>query len=183
VGLERPRLIEQSDLRLPEKFDCGTEPVLNEWLRVHAWTNHQSGSARVYVSIDTDAHLIAGFYCLSAGSVEYADAPARLSKGLARHPVPVVLIGRLAVDRRYVQQGLGRLLMQDAYHHVVQTADAIGTRAVIVQAKTEDAAEFYRRLGFEAFSSEPMLFFQLVKDVTKSGSGSFCQKRQTLTKI
>ena len=167
MGLELPRLIEASDLHLPEKFDCGT-PVLNQWLRVHAWTNHQSGSSRVYLSIDTAASLITGFYCLSAGSVEHADAPAQVSKGLARHPIPVVLIGRLAVDRRYPSRGVGCFLMQDAYRHIIQTADLIGTRAVIVQAKTDNAAEFYRRLGFEPSSTTPMLFFQLVKDVRKS---------------
>ena len=167
MGLEPPRLIQASDLHLPEKFDCGT-PVLNQWLRVHAWTNHQSGSSRVYLSIDTAASLIAGFYCLSAGSVEHADAPARVSKGLARHPIPIVLIGRLAVDQRYASRGVGRFLMQDAYHHIIQTADQIGTRAVVVQVKTDNAAEFYRRLGFEPSSTNPMLFFQLVKDVRKS---------------
>jgi len=167
VGLEPPRLIEAGDLHLPEKFDCGT-PVLNQWLRVHAWSNHQSGSSRVYLSIDTDASLIAGFYCLSAGSVEHADAPARVSKGLARHPIPVVLIGRLAVDQRYASQGVGRFLMRDAYHRIIQTADQIGTRVVIVQAKNDNAAEFYRRLGFEPSSTHPMLFFQLLKDIRKS---------------
>jgi len=167
LGLEPPRLIQASDLLLSEKFDCGT-PVLDQWLRVHAWTNHQSGSSRVYLSIDNDARLIAGFYCLSAGSVEHAAAPARVSKGLARHPIPVVLIGRLAVDRHYAGRGLGRFLMRDAYHRIVQTADTIGTRAIIVQAKTADAAEFYRRLGFDPFSTHSLLFYQLLKDVRKS---------------
>lgn len=167
MGLERPRLIEARALALTDRFDCGT-PVLNEWLRVYAWANHQSGSARVYVSVDTSTDLIAGFYCLSAGGVEHADAPKRVSKGLARHQIPIVLIGRLAVDKRYAGQGLGRLLIKDAFQHVIRTADRIGTRAVMVRAKDGDAAAFYRRLGSQASESDPMLFFHLVKDIRKS---------------
>jgi len=166
-GLERPRLIESSDLHLADGFDCGT-PILNEWLRVHAWTNHTSGSARVYVSIDSGAKSIAGFYCLSAGAVEPPDAPARVAKGLARHPIPVVLIGRLAVDQKYINQGIGRFLMQDAFQRIIRTANDIGTRAVMVQAKTRAAVAFYQRLGFQASTTNPMLFFHLIKDVKRS---------------
>jgi GNAT superfamily N-acetyltransferase len=167
VAAQRPRLIESLDLELAESFDCGT-PVLNEWLRVYAWTNHNSGSARVYVSVDTEAGLIAGFYSLSAGAVEHADALPRVSKGLARHPIPVVLIGRLAVDGRYANQGLGRLLIQDAFRRILDAANIIGTRAVMVQAKTPEAAGYYAQLGFQNSRTDPMLFFHLVKDVRKS---------------
>jgi GNAT superfamily N-acetyltransferase len=163
----RPRLIESGDLKLAERFDCGT-PVLNEWLRVYAWTNHNSGSARVYVSVDAETGLIAGFYCLSASAVEHVNAPGRISKGLARHPIPVVLIGRLAVDRRYANQGLGRFLMQDAFRHILETSEIVGTRAAMVRAKTPEAAEFYSRLGFQSSRTDPMLFFHLVKDLKKS---------------
>jgi len=167
LGPERPRPLEPRDLQLADRFDCAT-PVLNEWLRVYAWTNHNSGSARVYVSIDTNAGLIAGFYCLSAGAVEHSQAPSRISRGLARHAIPVVFVGRLAVDLRYTGQGLGRFLIQDAFKHILDTAQIIGTRAVIVQAKTPEAADFYAKLGFEASEDNPMLFFHLLKDMRKS---------------
>ncbi|HEY6418249.1 MAG TPA: GNAT family N-acetyltransferase [Candidatus Binataceae bacterium] len=167
MGLERPRPIEATDLQLADGFDCGT-PVLNEWLRVHAWTNHNSGSARVYVCIDSDADAIAGYYSLSAGAVEHARAPRRVSRGLARHPIPVVLIGRLAVERRYGSRGIGRFLVRDAFEHILESADVVGTRAVMVRAKTPEAAEFYRKLGFAASDSDPMRFFHLLKDVRKS---------------
>lgn len=167
MGPSRPRLLEASDLRLVDRFESGTS-ALDEWLRVYAWTNHNSGSSRVYVSVDTGAHLIAGFYSLSAGAIEHADAPKRVSKGLARHPIPIVLIGRLAVDKRYAGRGLGRFLIRDAFQHVIETAEIIGTRAVMVQAKTDEAAEFYRRLGFQPAGTEPMIFFHLVKDLRKS---------------
>jgi GNAT superfamily N-acetyltransferase len=171
VAAGRPRLIESHDLNFARSFDCGTT-VLDEWLRIYAWTNHNSGSARVYVSIDNAAGLIAGYYRLSAGAVEHSVAPVRISKGLARHPIPVVLIGRLAVDRRYANQGLGRLLIRDAFQHILETADIIGTRAVMVQAKTPEAARFYVRLGFQASDADAMLFFHLLKDVKKSVSAA-----------
>lgn len=167
MGPERPRLIEVGDLKLAPRFDCGT-PELNEWLRVYAWTNHNSGSARVYISVDTNADLFAGYYCLSAGAVEHADAPNRVSKGLAHHPIPIVLIGRLAVDQHYDGQGLGRFLVQDAFQHIVQTTGVIGTWAVMVQAKNSAAADFYKLLGFRASDSNPMLFFLLIKHIKKS---------------
>jgi GNAT superfamily N-acetyltransferase len=166
-GPERPRLIEVGDLKLAPRFDCGT-PELNEWLRVYARTDHNRGSARVYVSVDTNADLIAGYYCLSAGAVEHADAPNRVSKGSAHPPIPIVLLGRLAVDQHYAGEGLGRFLVQDAFQHIVQTAGVIGTRAVMVQAKNSAAADFYKRLGFQASDSNWMLFFLLVKDIQKS---------------
>jgi GNAT superfamily N-acetyltransferase len=167
MGLERPRLIEAGDLRFTDDFDCDT-PVLNERLRVYAWTNHNSGGARVYVCIDTDQDAIAGFYSLSAGAAEHASVPGRISRGLARYPIPVVLIGRLAVDRRYGNRGLGRSLIRNAFEHVLESADIVGTRAVMVQAKTPETAEFYRMLGFHASDSDPMLFFHLLKDIKRS---------------
>jgi ribosomal protein S18 acetylase RimI-like enzyme len=167
VSLERPRPIDSKDLGVAPLFDCGT-PELNDWLRQYAWMNHTSGSVRVYVSIYRRANLIAGYYCLSAGAVVHAEAPERVAKGLARHPIPVVMIGRLAVDQRYAGKGLGEFLMRDAFEHIVKTSDIIGTRAAVVQAKNERAAGFYWRLGFEALSSNPWFFFLLVKDIKKS---------------
>jgi GNAT superfamily N-acetyltransferase len=167
MGLARPRLIEAGDLRLAEGFDCGT-PVLNEWLHVCAWTNHNSGSARVYVCLDTDEDVIAGFYSLSAGAVEHAHAPSRISRGLARHPIPIALVGRLAIDRRYSNRGLGRFIVRDAFEHILESVEIVGTRAVVVQAKTPEVADFYRKLGFQASASDPMLLFHLLKDVKKS---------------
>lgn len=171
MGLERPRLIDVKDLTLTASFECQSD-ALTGWLRVHAWASHQGRSARVYVLIDTTANLIAGYYCLSASSVEHAKAPARVGKGLAQYPIPVVLIGRLAVDRRYEGQGLGRFLIRDAFHQVLRTDDTLGIRAVMVQAKNEALAAFYRKLGFETADSSSRLFFYMVKDIRKSLTGT-----------
>ena len=167
MALQPPRPMEAGDLPRTRFFVCEV-PILNEWLQRFAWQNHHSGSARVYVSLDDAPHRIAGYYCLSAASVEHSAAPRDVSKGLARHPIPVVLIGRLAIDARYRGVGLGRFLIRDAFGRILQTADRIGVRAIIVQAKNDAAADFYRNLGFEESIAEPKLLFMSLKGAKKS---------------
>jgi len=165
--LEKPRPFEAHDLPLAGSFDCG-ESTLNEWLQKYAWQNHYSGAARVYVTIDDEPTRIAGYYCLSAASVEYAETPPRVGKGLARHPIPVVLIGRLGVDLAYQGQGLARFLIRDAFEGTVTVADTIGVRAIVVRAKNDPVSEFYKKLGFEPSVTDPRLLFITIKDVKKS---------------
>jgi GNAT superfamily N-acetyltransferase len=165
--LEKPRPLEARDLPLAASFDCG-ESARNEWLQKYAWQNHTGGAARVYVAIDPEPRRIAGYFCLSAASVEYAGAPARVGKGLARHPIPVVLIGRLGVDLRYQGQGLARFLVREAFQRTVTIADMIGVRAVMVRAKDDSLSAFYGKLGFESSVPDPRLLFIAIKDVKKS---------------
>jgi GNAT superfamily N-acetyltransferase len=167
VALRPPRPMEAGDLPRTNSFDCGVE-ALDEWLQRFAWQNHNSGGARVYLSIDDEADKISGYYCLSAAAVEYGAAPRTVSEGLARHPIAVVLIGRLAVDGLYRGLGLGRFLIQDAFVRILETAEKIGIRAAMVQAKDNAAAEFYRNLGFVASINDPSLFFMTLKDAKKS---------------
>jgi len=87
--------MEAADLTLTGSFDCGIT-VLNEWLQCYAWQNHQSGGARVYLTVESRRKLIGGYYCLSAAQADYREASQRVSKGLSRNPIPVVLIGRFA---------------------------------------------------------------------------------------
>jgi hypothetical protein len=163
--LEKPRPLEARDLPLADSFDCG-EWALNEWLQKYAWQNHTSGAARVYLAIDPEPRRIAGYFCLSAASVEYAGAPPRVAKGLARHPIPVVLIGRLGVDQPY--QGLARFLVRDAFQRTATIADSIGVCAITVRAKDDSLSAFYEKLGFESSATDPRLLFITIKDVKKS---------------
>lgn len=159
--------MEASDLGLTASFDCGN-PVLNQWLQNYAWQNHQSGGARVYLTIDSRQKSIAGYYCLSAAQVNYQEASPRVARGLSRNPIPVILIGRFAIDSRFQGSGLGRFLMQDAFRRIVSIGDSIGVRAIMVRAKDDAAADFYRKLGFRSAASDPKLLFHLLKDVKKS---------------
>lgn len=143
-------------------FDCGTAP-LNDFLKKHAWQNQQNRSARTYVALRGDQ--VVGYYSLAAASVQYQEATARVAKGLARHPVPVILLARLAVDQSEKGKGLGRALLKDALLRSLQAADIIGCRAVLVHAKDAAAQAFYRKFGFESSPIDEFHLFLLMKDI------------------
>jgi predicted N-acetyltransferase YhbS len=152
-------------------FDCGV-PALNNYLKKFALQNQQSQSARTYVS--TRGEVVVGYYTLAAASARREETPARVAKGLAAHPVPVILLARLAVDGSEKGQGLGAGLLKDALLRAVQAADIVGCRAVVVHAKDE---AFYLRFGFEPSPTDPFRLFLLVKDI-KASLGVSASKRE-----
>jgi len=145
-----------------DSFDCGQE-LLNNCLRKYALQNQGAGAAQTYVGLVGDA--IIGFYSLAVAQIEYRDAPERLQKGLARHPVPVVLLARLAVDRRWQKQGVGRALLRDAVLRTVQAADIAGIRALAVHAKDEQARQYYEQFDFVPSAADPLHLLVLLKDI------------------
>jgi len=169
AGIGDPRRVEK--LRRDhavEAFDCGDEQ-LNKYLLRYAWQNQQAGASQTYVGVVGDA--IIGFHTLAMGQVMYDDAPRRLTKGLARHPVPLVLLARLAVDRRWQNQGVGKALLKDAMLRTLQAADIAGVRALAVHAKDDEARRFYEHFDFVPSPSDPMHLFVLLKDVRRLVSG------------
>jgi predicted N-acetyltransferase YhbS len=146
-------------------FDCGAS-ALNEYLKKYALVNHQNQSARTYVARRGEA--VVGYYTLAAGSVRREETPPRVAKGLARHPVPVVLLARLAVDRSEQGRGIGAGLLRDALLRVAQAADIIGCRAVLVHAKDPAAKAFYQRFGFEPSPVDELHLYLLMKDLKAS---------------
>ena len=134
------------------KFDCA-EPVLNDWLRRRALRNQQSGASSTYVVLDN--MRVAGYYSLAAGSVARETAPGRIRRNTP-DPVPVVVLGRLAIDQDYQGQGLGRALLRDAVLRILQAADIIGVRAILVHALWEEAKRFYEKCGFTASPINPL---------------------------
>ncbi len=147
-----------------EGFDCGDEQ-LNKYLLRFAWPNQQAGAAQTYVGVVDNT--IVGFHTLAVGQVMYDDAPQRLTKGLARHPVPIVLLARLAVDRRWQNQGVGKALLKDAMLRTLQAAEIAGVRALAVHAKDDAARRFYEHFDFVPSPSDPMHLFVLLKDVRR----------------
>ena len=113
---------------------------LNDWLKRFAFTNERNESARTYVVHRNG--LVIGYYSISAGSVSVEEAPPRISKGLARDPIPVILLARLAVDKDEKGTGLGNALLKDALGRIAQAADIVGVRAVLVHAIDEQARKF-----------------------------------------
>ena len=145
-------------------FDCAN-PALNQFLQRFALVNQKANSARTYVCCEQGTASVAGFYSLAVGSVEPAAATARICKGLARHPVPVMILARLAVDRRYQGVGLGRALLKDALLRTAQAAELAGIRALLVHAKDDTARNWYLHWGFEASPTDPYHLFLLIKDL------------------
>jgi GNAT superfamily N-acetyltransferase len=151
-----------------ESFDCGREE-LTRYLHRYAWQNQQAGAAQTYIGLSGDA--VTGYDTLAVGHVMREEAPERLTKGLARHPVPIMLLARLAVDQRWQGQGVGKALLKDAMLRTLQAADIAGIRAFAVHAKHEEARRFYLKFDFIPSPSDPMHLFVLLKDVRRIVTG------------
>jgi GNAT superfamily N-acetyltransferase len=145
-----------------ESFDCG-HVALNEFLQRFAFVNQRSNSSQTYASCN--AGQVAGFYSLAVGSVEPSHSAPRVIKGIPRHPVPVMILARLAIDQRYQRQGLGKALLKNALLRTVQAADIAGIRALLVHAKDEEARNWYRQWEFEESPTDAYHLFLLVKDI------------------
>lgn len=145
-----------------EGFDCGKEP-LNRFLFRYALQSQQASTAQTYVALRGDK--VVGFYTLVFGQVAFDDAPERLSKGVARHPVPLMILARLAVSLEAAGRGLGAGLLKDAMLRTLQAADIAGLRALAVHAKDEEAQRFYEHFDFVPSPSDPLHLFVLLKDV------------------
>lgn len=145
-------------------FNCGREE-LNRFLHRFAFPNQQAGASQTYLGLSGDEAI--GFYTLVVGQVSYDDAPARLTKGLARHPVPIMLLARLAVGSAWQGKGVGAGLLKDAMRRTLQAADIAGIRAFAVHAKDQAARSYYERFGFIASPSDPFHLFVLRKDLRR----------------
>jgi len=143
-------------------FECGNE-ALNRFIKLYALQGQRAGISQTYVA--TDGSEIAGYHTIVVGQVTHDDAPERLTKGVPRHPIPVIILARLAVDQNQQGKGLGAALVADAMRRVLQAADIAGVRAMVVHAKDERAQRFYAHLGFEPFPEKPLTLYRLLKDI------------------
>ena len=145
-------------------FDCG-EPSLNDWLVRRARANQATGASRTFV-VCRDEFVVA-YYALAAGAVASTGAPGRVRRNMP-DPIPMAVLGRLAIDRTLQGQGIGRALLRDAALRVVQAAEAIAIRGILVQAISEDARRFYIACGFVPSPGDPMLLMATLGDVTSA---------------
>jgi GNAT superfamily N-acetyltransferase len=155
-----------------EDFDSGIEP-LDSWLKRRALGNEAEGASRTYVVCVGD--IVLGYYCLSSGAFanNVATGKVRASRGTrpARNmpdPIPVMIIGRLAVDRHWQGKGIGRGLLRDAVLRTLKAAEIVGIRAILVHAISAEAKQFYEQYRFTASSLEPLTLMVKVSDVAKS---------------
>jgi len=128
--------------------------------------NQRACSANTYIACE--GNTVIGFYTLVVGSVIHAQAPARITKGLARHPVPVMILARLAVDRTHHGEDIGSGLLKDALMRTILASEIAGIRALLVHAKDENAREWYQRFDFDPSPTDPLHLYLLLKDIRKA---------------
>ena len=145
-----------------EDFTCG-QPELDRFLTRHALQAQQAGSSLTYVGL-SDTTVI-GFYSLVVGEVHHADAPERVVKGMPRHPIPLMVLARLAVHSAWQGRRIGAGLLRDALARTLGAADIAGIRALAVHAKDESAVSFYRHFGFVPSPTDKRHLFMLIKDI------------------
>jgi GNAT superfamily N-acetyltransferase len=151
----------------PALFQCG-EPALDDWLRRRALQNEESGASRTYV-VSAGRRVVA-YYALAVGAVAHAGAPGRIRRNMP-DPVPVMTIGRLAVDQEFHGRGLGQGLLRDAVLRTLQAADIAGIRAILVHAMSSDAQRFYERHGFVRSPIDPMMLMITLAELAREVSG------------
>jgi GNAT superfamily N-acetyltransferase len=161
-GVTAPEhLTAQHDL---SEFNCGV-PELDDWLKKRALANEESGASRTYVVCAQ--RRVVGYYALATGGVAQAGAPGRIRRNMP-HPVPVMILGRLAVDRNWQGRSLGAHLLRDAILRTLQAAEITGIRAILVSAISEDARKFYERNGFLASPVDPLVLMITLADARKA---------------
>lgn len=156
-------LTRQHDLR---DFSCGVD-TLDAWLKRRAWQNQGNGASRTFVACA--GRRVLAYYALASGAVSADGAAGAFGRNMP-DPIPVVLLGRLAVDRSLHGQGWGRALIRDAALRIVHAADTIGIRGLLVHALTPDAKCFYQQVGFDASPLDPMTLMISLTDL-KAASG------------
>jgi GNAT superfamily N-acetyltransferase len=145
-------------------FDCGVPP-LDDWLRRRARANAVSGATQTYVACENTR--VIGYFALAAGAVDVAAAPGRFRRNMP-DPIPIVVLGRLAIDRTQQGKGLGRALFRDAGLRVLQAAGIIGVRGMLVDAISEEAKAFYLALGMVVSPLDPMTLMITIADLRAS---------------
>ena len=147
-----------------EAFACGVES-LDTWLRRRAMKNQTTGASRTFVACN--GRRVVAYYALASSAIAVIEATGRFRRNMP-DPIPVVVLGRLAVDRSFHGKGLGRALPRDAGYRVIQAADIIGVRGLLVQSLSADAKVFYEHIGFDASSLDPMTLMITLADLKAS---------------
>lgn len=145
-------------------FDCG-EPSLDDWLRRRALKHQANGSSRTYVVCDRE--VVVAYYCVAAGAIGHSDAPPTVRRNRP-DPVPVLVLGRLAIHKDHHQMGIGTALLNDAIRRALQAAEVAGITALLVHALSEPARRFYRSRGFIESPVKPMTLCLMLDSVRKA---------------
>lgn len=142
-------------------FDCGADS-LNLWIQKHALKNETAGASRTFV-VCSEQQVI-GYYALATGSVAQQEATGKVKRKMPG-PIPVMVLGRLAVDKRWQTKGIGKGLLKDALLRTLSVANQVGIRAILVHALSQEAKEFYLRHGFAESPIEPFTLMLCLQDI------------------
>lgn len=152
-----------SEHHIVEGFDSGVE-ALDRWLEQKSRKNEEEGASRTYVVSVND--VVVGYFCLSAGQIVHELAVRKVKRNMP-NPVPVMVLGRLAVDKKWHGKGIGRGLVKEAILRTLQAAEIAGIKAIVVHAKPE-AKAFYKHMGFTESPVEPLILMLPLQDVAKN---------------
>lgn len=161
MPLTRPEPL--ADLHELNDFFCGVSS-LDDWLKRRARANQVSGASRSFVVADN--HKVVGYYALASGAIAVASSAGRFRRNMP-DPIPVAILGRLAIDRSQQGRALGRALFRDCALRIAHAADTIGIRGIVVHAISEQAKVFYQALGFDPSPAEPMTLMVTLADIRK----------------
>jgi GNAT superfamily N-acetyltransferase len=151
-------------------FYCG-EPTLDKFIRELASQYERRDMGRTYVATLPPAQIVLGYYTLAAGAVAFENVPTQSGRKLPRHPIPVVHLGRLAVDQSARGEGLGKYLLLDALQRSLRLSERAGVFAVEVYALSEEARQFYLKYGFTSLSDDTQHLYLPIKTVRKLFTG------------
>jgi GNAT superfamily N-acetyltransferase len=146
-------------------FDCRNDQLTTSLVR-HALASQRADLARTYLALDGEQ--VIGYVSLTTGSVRPDEAPKRYARGMPAHPIPTILIARLAVDHRHQRRQLGSRLLAEALRLAVTASDAAAARLVAVDAIDERAADFYRKRGFVDVPENPLRLYRKISDIRRS---------------
>ncbi|HXE44284.1 MAG TPA: GNAT family N-acetyltransferase [Conexibacter sp.] len=150
-------------------FDCGNDQ-LTSWLIRHALASQRADLARTYLTLEDEQ--VIGYVSLTTGSVRRDEAPKRYARGMPAHPIPTILVARLAIDHRHQGRQLGSRLLAEALRLAVTASDAAAARLVVVDAIDERAAAFYRKWGFIDAPENPLRLYRKISDIRRSLGGT-----------
>ena len=150
-------------------FGCGKQS-LDNWLNLRAIKNEADGNSRTFISVERESGVVAGYYCLSSHSISRDEMPGSIRRN-APDPIPVILIGRLAVDSRFARQGLGYSLLRDALTKAVEAANIVGSRAIVVDALDDEAVTFYEKFGFRLMPGSARALYITMEDARATLAG------------
>jgi GNAT superfamily N-acetyltransferase len=159
VALTAPEPLDEHHIL--DEFSSG-QPSLDAWLKRRSRANQVSGASRTYVLCE--GSRVVGYYAVASGAVAIGTAPGRFRRHMP-DPIPVVVLARLAIDQKWQGRGIGRALFNDAARRVLQAADAIGVRGILVHAISEEAKKFYMALGFDPCAGEPTSLVITLADI------------------